>query len=314
MSRALLQAHQRHRFRLAWAVILSLLVVLGAAWLFRAAANIRTHTLPVGNIALNVPYSKYLINEPITFTVKNNYNSPIYLSNECPKEPLNVYRLVGGVWVRLHDTAAVKDCPNEDRQILVPANSSVNGNFASWHNLFNQPGRYRVVAYVEYYSALPYQEFDVIAPAALFQAAIAPAALTPAAAAAVAAAAIGGVATRPTLRGQASYPGTSTGGNVPPQSSSYVPQNYTVTVNSSGNYTPTRINLHVSDTLTIVYGGTINDEVVTTFSPVAPTTATINAVTVDHDNTSRKITLTSRGTWIFQAPNYNGNSGTLTVN
>lgn len=174
MSRLSLRTIQRKRFRLAWAIILAIILLLLALWGYKEAASIRTHSLPVGNITLSVPYSKYLVNETITFTLKNNYNSPFFFANGCPSEPLRVYRLEGGVWVRLHDTASVGACPSEERQIVVPANGTVSGNFAAWHNLFNQPGRYRVVAFVEYYSALLYQDFDVIAVPAPIHAVVPP--------------------------------------------------------------------------------------------------------------------------------------------
>ncbi|MEP7204581.1 MAG: hypothetical protein ABI716_00110 [Candidatus Saccharibacteria bacterium] len=155
-------AHSKTRSRLAWAVfyIVSLLIVIGG--LYAVAFRIQTHSLPVGQVELSIPYSKYLVGEPITFTVKNNFNSPVYVLNKCPVEPLNVYRLENNRWLRIHDQAFKDDCPIESRQVTIPANSSVDGNFADWPNLFKTPGKYRVVAYVEYYNALPYQEFEVI--------------------------------------------------------------------------------------------------------------------------------------------------------
>jgi hypothetical protein len=103
------------------------------------------------------------VGETISFTITNNYNSPLYVLNNCPNEPLAVYRLQDSSWVRQHDTASLEECPTEDRQVSVAANAVTSGDFSAWHNLFSQPGKYRVVAYVEYYNALPYQEFEVIA-------------------------------------------------------------------------------------------------------------------------------------------------------
>ncbi len=156
-------AHNKTRSRLAWVMFYVVATALVIGGLYAVALRIQTHSLPVGQVELVIPYSKYLVGEPITFTVKNNFNSPVYVLNKCPAEPLNVYRLENNRWVRIHDQALKNDCPIEDRQVTVPANSSVDGDFTDWPNLFKTPGKYRVVAYVEYYNALPYQEFEVVA-------------------------------------------------------------------------------------------------------------------------------------------------------
>lgn len=151
------------RIRIFWAAVYLSIVVGFVFGMYAAATRIKTHTLPVGQVQLTIPYSKYLVGETVSFTLTNNYNSPIYIINNCPSEPLEVYRQEGGKWVRQHDQAAISDCHIEQRQVIVPANGIVNGTFAPWHNLFSTPGKYRVVAFVEYYNALPYQELEIIA-------------------------------------------------------------------------------------------------------------------------------------------------------
>lgn len=163
MKSELLYSRHPKKVRVFWAIVYSTLAVVCMFGLYRAAQHIRTHTLPTGNIQLTIPYSKYLVGETISFTIKNDYNSPIYIMNHCPDEPLEVYRQDNGQWVRQHDKAALEDCPDEQRQVSVPANGIVNGSFTPWKNLFKQPGKYRVVAFVEYYNALPYQDIEVIA-------------------------------------------------------------------------------------------------------------------------------------------------------
>ncbi len=150
------------RLRIIWATIYVLIfgvLIFGA---YRIAENVRTRSIPVGQIQLSIPYSKYLLGEDISFTLRNNFNSPAYVVNKCPNEPLAVYRLEKDEWVRVHDTVPISECPNGQRQVSIPANGVVNGTFAPWEELFNKPGKYRVVAFVEYYNALPYQEFEII--------------------------------------------------------------------------------------------------------------------------------------------------------
>ena len=162
--------HLKHPFKLSlfWVVVYILIAgfIIGGANI--AANQVRTHTLPTGDVTLTVLYSKYVVGESINFTIKNNYNSSISILNNCPAEPLAVYRQASdGSWIRQHDYASYGACSTEQRQVSVAAGQSVTGSFDPWPNLFVNPGKYRVVAFVEYYNALPYQEFEVIAPKTL---------------------------------------------------------------------------------------------------------------------------------------------------
>jgi plastocyanin len=289
-----------------WATFYVVFTALVITGLYAAGSHIRTHTLPVGQIELSVPYSTYLVGETVTFTVKNNFNSPIYIANACPAEPLNVYRLENGRWQRTHDTALKKDCPEEDRQIKIPANGSVSSSFAPWHDLFKTPGKYRVVAYVEYYNSLPYQEFEIItAPVSK-----PPIVITLPGPSVGNTIPLSPQQTSGTVQGSPSTPAGSTGSTPQPNPN---PQAYTIHVNSSGNYDTTNLTAKVGDSLTLVYSAPYGNEVRTRFSPVSPTTAAIASVTVDGEYKSRTITLSAKGTWTFKADDHSGNSGTLTV-
>ncbi len=151
------------RLSLFWVLVYSTIIILIFSGAGMAATKIRTHTLPTGKITLTIPYSKYVVGESISFTIKNEYNSSVYVFNNCPAEPLAVYRQVDGLWVRQHEQASISECSGEDRQVSVAAGAIVDSNFDLWQNLFIQPGKYRIVAFVEYYNALPYQEFEVVA-------------------------------------------------------------------------------------------------------------------------------------------------------
>lgn len=130
--------------------------------LFVAGTRITTKTLPEGNITVTTPYQTYLLGEEITFTVHNNFNSSIVLKNNCPTEPLDVYRYENDKWVRIHDTADSKACMSNQRMVTIPANGQRDASFASWPRLFDKPGKYRIVAYVDYYEQLPFADFEII--------------------------------------------------------------------------------------------------------------------------------------------------------
>lgn len=295
MNREIKYAQNPNRTRLAWAIVYGLLAVVVLIGIFKLASHIRTHTLPVGQIELSVPYSKYLVGEAVTFTIKNNYNSPVYISNQCPSEPLNVYRQESGKWVRIHDLASSKDCSIEDRQVKIPANGSVSGNFAPWRHLFDQPGKYRIVAYVEYYNALPYQDFEVITPP------------PPAIATTEQNNNDSNTPTRTSSTDSRSSSSSSNQSSAT-QQPSRKPVTYNVVVNSSGIYTPSSLSLLAGDTVNFVYSPCCGDEIITLFSP-----GTIGSIKLDHDVTASARTFPSVGTWTFKALDQSGNTGTITV-
>ena len=156
--------HSKNPIKLSffWIVVYAIIAMSILVVVSMVANQYRTHTLPTGDITLTIPYSKYAVGETINFTIKNNFNSSIYLINNCPSEPLGVYKLINGEWIRQHDQASRYDCPNEQRQVTVGPGGTVDGDFAPWTNLFSQPGKYRIVAFVEYYNSLPYQDLEVV--------------------------------------------------------------------------------------------------------------------------------------------------------
>jgi uncharacterized membrane protein len=163
MKGELLYVYHPIRQRIIWAIVYAVIIVGTLTSFYYIGNKIATHTIPVGDVQLSVPYSKYLVGESVTFTLHNGFNSTIYVINNCPDEPLEVFRQENNTWVRIHDKAAIGDCSSNERQIAVTANSSISGTYEAWKNLFSTPGKYRIVAYVEYYNALPYEDFEIIA-------------------------------------------------------------------------------------------------------------------------------------------------------
>lgn len=151
------------RTYIMWAVFYACIFAGLIASFSLVASRIKTYSLPTGAIQLYIPYKTYLVGEPITFTVKNQYNSAIYIANDCPNEPLAVYRQQDGQWIRIHAKTSSQNCQENDRQVRVAAGGEQSGSYANWPELFATPGKYRVVAYVEYFNTAPYQDFEVIA-------------------------------------------------------------------------------------------------------------------------------------------------------
>ena len=304
MRKELLHAANPWRVRLTWVAIYLVLMSATLGTLYIMLERVRTFSLPTGGVELSVPYSTYLVGETVSFTVKNDFNSPIYVNNSCPSEPLSVYRQVNGSWLRIHDTTAISNCATQDRTVMIPPNSSMTATFANWPHLFDTPGNYRVVMMVQYYNALPYQDFQVIAKP------------TPA------------LATTPPItkhtsqtthqddnEGQTSSPVTSSATlpNTTPSQTTYTPQTYTLNVTSAGIYSPTSFSMHAGDSLKIVYTAPYTNEVITRFTPTGSTSTSVSSVTVDSEFHSRSRTFPSVGTWSFKAEDHNGNTGTISV-
>jgi plastocyanin len=81
------------------------------------------------------------------------------------------------------------------------------------------------------------------------------------------------------------------------------PQTYTVSVSSSGSFSPASLTINVGDSLRFTF--TSGDEKNVSFSP-----NTISGFKLDHDKTSFTRTFSTAGTWTFSS---NGNTGTVTV-
>jgi hypothetical protein len=272
------------RSRRKWIILYAALIVGLLAGFYLMVGRLRTHTLPHGQIELSVPYSKYLLGETVNFTVTNNFNSPVYAINNCPSEPLGIYRLDGNTWTRVRDKAN-KTCTADDRRVSIPAHGSMTVSLAPWTHLFEKPGKYRAVLLVEYYNSLPYQEFEVIT---------APPKATPPAS-------------------SPSRPRQNNDDDSDEESSesdeARAPVTHTIHVNRSGIYDVTNLSLKVGDSVKIVYSAPIGDEIITRFSG----TPAIGSLKLDHDIISGTRTFSSSGTWTFKADDRGGNTGVIYV-
>ncbi|MFA5003832.1 MAG: hypothetical protein WC498_00970 [Candidatus Saccharimonadales bacterium] len=293
------------RMRIALSAFYITLAVLLFSGLYFVADHIKTRAIPVGGIVLGTTYSQYLLGDPVSFSVTNNYNSKIYITNQCPGEPLAVYRQTNGTWVRLHGTANAEDCQDEQRQVGIPSNSKVTLSLAPWHSLFNQAGKYRLVAIIDGYSSLPYVDFEVVAP---------PTAITSPTNSTIlrdflnSTNSIGEFEANPLLAPQTSATRTTNPVAKP------AAKTITVHVTTAGKYDLNSISLNAGDSIKFVYSAPYGDEVQTVFSAISPTTTGLSSVTLDRENTTRIKTFSTAGRWSFWALDHSGNTVVLTVN
>lgn len=150
---------KKNKLLILFGTVLLLLVILAGLW---AGHRVNTRLIPTGSVSISSTHSEYLIGEEITVKIQNDFNSTISFENNCPLEPLDVYRYQDTAWVRIHDKTDLDKCEEGEEEEGVPSNGYRLISFAAWPDLFNKAGRYRVVAYVDYYDQLPFTEFEVI--------------------------------------------------------------------------------------------------------------------------------------------------------
>lgn len=158
------QFHSQHPYRayIGWALFYTAML-LSAVFLFLTFANsLHSYDAPVGGVKLKIPYSKYLVGETVTFSVTNNYNATINIVNNCPKEPLAVYRQVNDDWNRVHATSKVSSCSEKLRTITIEPGKTVSGSYKNWPALFKRPGKYRVAVFIEYFGSVAYQDLTIV--------------------------------------------------------------------------------------------------------------------------------------------------------
>lgn len=152
------------RFHLLWVVFYLLLiggtVALGENLYERHSQDV----LPEGNIELLVSKTKYQVGETVEFTVVNHFPTTIYVTNQCPGEPLNVYRWENKKWTQVHDTDKDGVCSDQERNVGIMPEGSRGYNFKDWPNLFKEPGVYRIAMVVQHSDDVFFQDFTVLEP------------------------------------------------------------------------------------------------------------------------------------------------------
>lgn len=167
LNRELRTKKMNIRFHALWVlfylILFSVLIYISV----RAYNKHNDNSFPSGHIVLSVGKKKYQLEEKITFKIENNFPSTIYVTNNCPSEPLHVYKWVGKKWVQIHDTAKDKNsnCYKQPRQIAIGARSSIQYDFEDWPNLFKNPGVYRLVVKLEHYKDMSFVDFVILKPA-----------------------------------------------------------------------------------------------------------------------------------------------------
>ncbi len=100
-------------------------------------------SLANNNLGIAVLNSEYKMDDLVTVQLKNNTNQPIEIHNDCPGEPLDVFKYLNGEWTQLEVSPKV-DCVSTDPYVIQP-DGELKLDYQSYnHALFGDIGRYKI--------------------------------------------------------------------------------------------------------------------------------------------------------------------------
>ncbi len=143
--------------------VLPLIVIVPFAIMgYKATHQSHAQNLISGSIAITTDKKLYHIGQDVTVTLSNATNVNLYVSNNCPREPLAVEVLNNGQWQQIHETTSISKCSGEPRVYMVPSNTSIKTDYLYWPELFSHPGKYRIIFIDKDFHASTYAEFSVV--------------------------------------------------------------------------------------------------------------------------------------------------------
>lgn len=154
------------RFIFGW-IIFYAVIIFGGYYAISVLYNEHDEdSFPSGQITLSTNKERYQPKDTIKFTIKNNFPTKIYVNNNCPEEPLYVYKWQDDAWKQIRAKAESKDskCYTQPRKVAIQPNSELSYDFSDWPSLFAKPGVYRIVMSIDHYDDLPYADFVVLKP------------------------------------------------------------------------------------------------------------------------------------------------------
>lgn len=155
---------------LPWVALYVLIIGGAALWVSVVYESNNKYRLPSGEVGLSVSKTQYQLGETIEFNVTNHFPVPIFVINNCPKEPLDVYQWKNETWIQLHDVAKEEsECYSQERNVEIPSEGTRGYNFNDWPNLFNKPGVYRIATKIEHSNDIPFQDFVILEPAKVME-------------------------------------------------------------------------------------------------------------------------------------------------
>lgn len=166
LNRELRTKHMNIRFHILWLVFYILLIAGFVKLGLYVYGEHDEDQFPPGSISLKVSKERYKPGEDVSFIIQNQFPNTIFVTNNCPEEPLNVYRWDDKKWKQIHATAKDKNsnCYNQPRRIAIKPNSTKKYDFKDWPTLFKEPGVYRLAMKIDHSDEIVFDDFVILRP------------------------------------------------------------------------------------------------------------------------------------------------------
>ena len=142
--------------------LLPLVVIIPCATIgYHSVGNLFAQVPSQRGFSITATQSVYHVGQIVTVTLANTSTVNEFIVNNCPHEPLAVYKFVGTHPARITATTALATCAGEPRAYELPAGSTITTDYRHWIQLFSQPGYYQIVFTPEFYTKGASTQFQV---------------------------------------------------------------------------------------------------------------------------------------------------------
>lgn len=124
-------------------------------------SNIFKKTLPADAVSVITSKETYRVGEEIFYGVQNRTDKELWVENECPGEPLEVYIKEGDLWKHIKAEADIT-CTDTNDIKLAPYELK-GSSFLPWSDIiFDRPGTYKLEVDIEGYTNSFETEFFIV--------------------------------------------------------------------------------------------------------------------------------------------------------
>ncbi len=115
-------------------------------------------------VRIEVSESEYGRGALVAATVINDTDKDLIIINDCPGEPLQVYRYENSEWRPIEARPEIP-CTGEQKETRVTAKNKLAIDYANWnHALFGTNGRYKITLKLPEGKTIESKEFEVVNP------------------------------------------------------------------------------------------------------------------------------------------------------
>ncbi len=118
--------------------------------------------LTASDLGIGTTKTEYAYGKGVQVTIQNNLTETVTIENECPAEPLDVFKYKDGEWVQTTAVYEDLDCNSEDYTIAPGEKLSLS--YLSWsYGVFDEIGRYQI-RYIYGNTTYSSNEFTIVEP------------------------------------------------------------------------------------------------------------------------------------------------------